>query len=179
MEKILIILLLLLIGVIIFLLVKLNNQNAYYNYKSDKLQKLEDESSRKIRELEASVKYWSKVAYTDITTKIGNRDYFIKKTIDALERQKNSQFTLIGFSIANLAKINQIYGSAEGDRLINYVAGRVRHHISTGGVYAIVQTNLFAILIKSQQEADIMKVVDNITHDVENCSDPNNSPHHG
>jgi len=171
MEIILGILILLLIGVIIFLLMKLSRQKAYYAYKSDKLKKVEDDSTKKIQELEESVKYWSKAAYTDITTKIGNRDYFIKKTIDRLEREKNSQFTLIGFSLSNLAKVNQIYGSSEGDRLINYVAGRVRHHISSGGVYAIVQTNLFAILIKSQKEEDILKVVNDITYDVENCSD--------
>ncbi len=171
MEVIFGVLILFLIGVIIFLLIRLSRQKAYYSYKSDKLKRTEDDSAQKIQELEESVKYWSKVAYTDITTKIGNRDYFIKKTIDTLEREKNGQFTLIGFSLSNLAKVNRIYGSSEGDRLVNYVAGRVRHHISSGGVYAIVQTNLFAILIKSQQEADIMKVVKDITYDVEHCSD--------
>ncbi len=171
MEIMLIILLMLLIGVIIYLLVRLNRQKAYYTYKSEKLKKVEDDSSKKIQELEESVKYWSKVAYTDITTKIGNRDYFIKKTIERLEKNPGAGFTLIGFSISNLAKVNQIYGSSEGDRLINYVAGRVKQHISSGGVYAVVQTNLFAILIKSQKESDIMKVVNDITYDIENCSD--------
>jgi len=171
MDIILIILIWLLIGVIIFLIARLKEEKAYYAYKSDKLERLEERSSEKIKELEDSVKYWSKVAYTDITTKIGNRDYFIKKTIDFMERGKNINFTLIGFSIANLAKVNQIYGSSEGDRLISYVADLVRKQISYQGVYAVVQTNLFAILIRSQRESDIMKVVQNITHDVENCSD--------
>lgn len=171
MEIMLIILLILLIGIIIFLLVKLNTQNAYYSYKSDKLKKVEDDSTRKIQELEESVKYWSKVAYTDITTKIGNRDYFIKNTIEQLEKNLGAAYTLIGFSISNLAKVNKLYGSSEGDRLINYVASRVRHHVSSDSVYAIVQTNLFAVLIKSQQEEDILKVVKDITYDVENCSD--------
>lgn len=171
MEKYLVVLFLALIGTVIVLLVKLKTQRGYYTYMSHKLEKVENDSSKKIEELEKSVKQWSKAAYTDITTKIGNRDYFIKKTIEILDREKETQFTLIGFSISNLAKVNQIYGSAEGDRLVNYVASRVRYHIHGGGVYAIVQTNLFAILIRSQEENHIRKVIDDITYDVEKCSD--------
>lgn len=171
MEGALILLLVLLMGVILILVLRLRQEKAYFTYKSDKLELVEESTSRKIKELEDSVKYWSKVAYTDITTKIGNRDYFIKKTIELLEREKKTHFTLIGFSIANLAKVNQIYGSAEGDRLIRYVAGLVKEQISSDGVYAVVQTNLFAILIRSQREEDIMNVVRDITRDVENCSD--------
>lgn len=171
MEIIFILLLLLLIGVIIFLAAQLKQEKAYYTYKSEKLEHIEEDSSTRIRELEDSVKYWSKVAYTDITTKIGNRDYFIKKTIEKLERDRGREYTLIGFSISNIAKINQTYGPAEGDRLISYVAGLLKHHVKTGSVYALVQSNLFAILLHSQQEDDIMKVVQGITNDVENCSD--------
>lgn len=171
MEIMLVLLLVFLIGVIIFLVVRLHKEKAYYAYKSDKLDRVEETTTRKIKELEESVDYWSKVAYTDITTKIGNRDYFIKKTLELLEREKRTEFTLIGFSVSNLAKVNQLYGSSEGDRLISYVASRVRQHSGTDGVYAVVQTNLFAILMRSQREADIMKVVEDITYDVENCSD--------
>lgn len=171
MEVTLTLLIVLLIGVILILVVRLHQQRAYFSYKSDKLEEVEESTTRKIKELEDSVKYWSKVAYTDITTKIGNRDYFIKKTIEVLEREKRTNFTLIGFSIANLAKVNQIYGSAEGDRLIRYVAGLVKERISTDGVYAVVQTNLFAMLIRSQRQEDIMNVVQDITREVENCSE--------
>ncbi len=171
MEIIFILLFLVLIGVIIFLAARLKQEKAYYAYKSDKLEHVEKDASQRISELEDSVKYWSKVAYTDITTKIGNRDYFIKKTLDKLERDRGREYTLIGFSISNIAKINQTYGPTEGDRLINYVAGLLKYHVRTGGVYALVQSNLFAILLHSQREEDIMRVVQGITSDVKNCSD--------
>lgn len=171
MEGILALLIVLLIGVILSLVVRLHQEKAYFSYKSDKLDKVEESTSRQIKELEESVQYWSRVAYTDITTKLGNRDYFIKKTIELLEREQNTEFTLIGFSIYNLTKVNQIYGSAEGDRLIRYVAGLVKRHSSGDSVYAVVQTNLFAMLLRSQKEEEIIKVVQDITRDVENCSD--------
>lgn len=171
MEIIFILLCLVLIGVIIFLVAQLKQEKAYYAYKSDKLEHVEEDSTTKIQELEDSVKYWSKIAYTDITTKIGNRDYFIKKAIENFERYKGSEFTLIGFSVSGIARINQIYGPAEGDKLISSVAGLVKFHVQNGDVYALVQSNLFAILMRSQREDDIMKVVQGITDAVQNCSD--------
>ncbi len=166
-----IIIILLLIGVVIFLVTKLNQEKAYYAYKSNKLNHIEEDSSKKIKELEQSVEHLSEAAYTDITTKIGNRDYFIKKTIELLGREKERQFTMIGFGIANIATVNQMYGPSEGDRLIRYVAKRLKEHVRTGGAYALVQTNLFAILLRSQKEADIMRVINDITNDLATCSD--------
>ena len=79
MEGLLIIILLVLIGVIVFLLSRLSLQKHYYEYKSTLLDNMEENSTQKIKELEESVESLNKAAYTDITTKIGNRDYFIKK----------------------------------------------------------------------------------------------------
>ncbi|MBQ8592341.1 MAG: EAL domain-containing protein [Lachnospiraceae bacterium] len=166
-----ILIILLLIGVIVFLVIRLREQKDYYSYKSDKLEHVEEDTTKKIEELEKSVEKLSKVAYTDITTKIGNRDYFIKKTIELMEREKNGEFTLIGFGVSNIGTVNQMYGSSEGDRLIQYVAKRLREHAKTGSVYALVQTNLFAILLRSQKEEEIMAVINDLSNDIENCSD--------
>lgn len=164
-----ILIILVLIGVIISLKLKLKEEQAYYAYKSNKLDNVEADTSRQIDELEQSVKKLKKVAYTDTTTKIGNRDYFINKAIDLM--QKNNNYTLIGFGVANLPKINQMYGSSEGDRLIRYVAKRIISHVKTGSVYALVQTNLFAILLRTQEESEIMRVVNGITRDINRCTE--------
>lgn len=171
MELILIILLILLIGFIIYLMVRLNTEKAYYAYKSEKLTHVEESSSKRIQDLEKSVEHLSEAAYTDITTKIGNRDYFIQKTIDIMGREKNTQFTLIGFGISNIAVVNRMYGPSEGDRLVRYAASRLKENVKKSGIYALVQSNLFAVLLRSQREEDIMAVVNDITNDLENCSD--------
>ena len=160
-----------LIGVIAYLIYRLREQKAYYAYKSDKLTNIEESSVRKIEELEKSVEKLNAVAYTDITTKIGNRDYFIKQTLELLDREKDTSFTLIGFSISNIETVNHMYGSSEGDRLIRYVAGRIKLHTLRGSIYALLQTNLFGILIKDQDESVIMNLVNSISSDIENCSD--------
>lgn len=160
-----------LIGVIAYLIYRLREQKAYYAYKADKLTNVEESSTRKIEELEKSVEKLNAVAYTDITTKIGNRDYFIKQTIELLDREKNAPYTLIGFSIANIETVNHMYGSSEGDRLLRYVAGRIKHHTIRGSIYALLQTNLFGILVKDHDDSVIMDMVNSISNDIENCSD--------
>lgn len=160
-----------LIGIVIYLFYKLKEQKAYYAYKSDKLTNIEESSERKIEELEKAVDKLSMAAYTDITTKIGNRDYFIKKTIEMIERDPKSPYTLIGFRVANIETINHMYGSSEGDRLIRYVAGRIKKHTLKGSIYALIQTNLFGILIKDDDDTLILDLVNKISQDIENCSD--------
>ena len=159
------------IGIIIFLVYKLKEQKTYYAYKADKLSHIEESSVQKIEELEKSVEKLSLTAYTDITTKIGNRDYFIKKTIEVLERDADKEFTLIGFGVSNIGTVNRMYGSSEGDRLIRYVAGRVKYHTPKGSIYALLQTNLFAIMMPTHDEAAVMELVNEIARDIEGCSD--------
>lgn len=168
---IMLILVCILIGVVAYLYFQLKEQKNYYAYKADKMSNMEESSTRKIEELEQTVKKLSKAAYTDSTIKIANREYFIQETIALLDREPNGTYTLIGFKVANLDTINHMYGSTEGDRLLRYVASRIKYHTIRGSIYALVQTNLFAILIRDHDESVVMKLVNNISKDIEKCSD--------
>lgn len=170
MERPLIVILIILIGIIIYLKYRLSLEKTYYAYKSGLLNNLEESSSRKIQELEETVAVLNKAAYTDITTKIGNRDYFIKKTIEALGCEDAKDFTLIGFEIANIAKVNEMFGPSEGDRLIRYTAQRLRANAKKGNIFAIVQTNLFALLVETQDDAEILPWLERMTNDIESCT---------
>ncbi len=160
-----------LVGVILFLVYRLNLQKSYYAYSSNELEHAKESSSKKIKELEESIEQLSKTAYTDITTKIGNRDFFIKRTIDMLSRETSRDFTLIGFGVSNISTVNKMYGPSEGDRLIRYVAKRLKDNNRIRGVYALVQTNLFAIMLQSGKDSEVISLVKSITEDIEGCSD--------
>lgn len=166
-----ILIIIILIGVVIFLAAKLNTEKAYYKYQTDELDKVETNTSKKIKELEDSVEHLSEAAYTDISTKIGNRDYFIKTAIDMIAHEKTREFTLIGFGVSNIATVNQMYGPAEGDRLIRYVAQRLKANNRIRGAYALVQTNLFAILLRSQKDDEVQGLIKSFTNEIESCSD--------
>ena len=171
MTGILILIVLILIGIICFLVYRLNLEKTYYAYKSGMLDSMETSSAAKIEELEKNIKVLQKTAQTDITTKIGNRDYFIKKTIDMLAREGAKDFTLIGFEIANIATVNQMFGPSEGDRLIRYTAQRLQAHAKKGSVYAIVQSNTVASLVPTQKQEEILSWVEGMNNDIENCTD--------
>lgn len=158
-----------LVILVIYLIKKLALEKAYYAYVSDKLSEVEESSSKTIKELESSVDHLSRAAYTDITTKIGNRDYFIQKTIQLLEREKHRDFTLIGFSISNIAMVNRMFGPAEGDKLIRFTAQQLQNYRKSGSVYALVQSNLFAILLRSQNDKEIIELMDDLTKSIEDC----------
>lgn len=171
MNGFLIFILIILVGIIIFLVSRLSLEKSYYAYKSDLLDKTEESSGQKIKELEDKVEVLNKAAYTDITTKIGNRDYFIKKTVELLINEKDAQLTLIGFEISNIAKVNQMFGPSEGDRLIRHTAQRLRARAGKGSIYAIVQSNLFAIMMKTQDDEEILSWLKAMSDDIEHCTD--------
>jgi len=155
---------------IIFLLVRLSEQKAYYKYMSKKLASVEERNSKTIEELKESVKDLNREVLTDITTKIGNRDYFIKKTAELFSRNTGQSFVVIGFGISNIGTINRLFGPTEGDRLIRYTAQRLQERYQND-IYALVQSNMFAMLLKNQSDDDIIKVVGEITEDIGGCFD--------
>ncbi len=169
MKLFMIVVLIILIIAVIYLINKLTLQKAYYAYVSKKLAEVEESSLDTIKELESSVDHLKRAAYTDITTKIGNRDYFIQKTIQLLEREKHREFTLIGFSISNIAMVNRMFGPAEGDKLVRFAAQLLQSYGKSGSVYALVQTNLFAILLRSQNDNEILELIDGLTKSIEDC----------
>lgn len=154
---------------IIYLLVKLHEQKAYYRYVADKLSDTEEKSSKTIDDLKESVRGLKRELNTDITTKIGNRDYFIKKTLQLLERNPEYKYTIISFSISNIELISKLFGPVEGDRLIRYTAEKLKERYQSKGLYALVQSNMFAMFLKGQDDEKIIKVIGDITEDIANC----------
>lgn len=135
------------------------------------LDDLDDSSAKRIQELEDTIRKLEDAVNTDITTKIGNRSYFIKKAVDVLSRKSDYEYTLVGFEVANLAKVNRMFGPTESDRLISYVAKRLRELTPIGSFYAIVQTGVFALLLPSQKDEAIHKFVSAMTEDISSCTD--------
>ncbi|MBR6637784.1 MAG: diguanylate cyclase, partial [Lachnospiraceae bacterium] len=169
MEYALIAIIVIAVIAIIYLLVKLHEQKAYYRYIADKLSHTEEKSSRTIDDLKESVRGLKRELNTDITTKIGNRDYFIKKTLQLLERNPEHKYTIIGFSISNIELISKLFGPAEGDRLIRYTAEKLKERYQSKGLYALVQSNMFAMFLKGQDDEKIIKVIGDITEDIAKC----------
>lgn len=159
-----------LLGVIIYLAYCLKREKENYAYKSKKMDRLEENSSAKIEELEESVERLKLAAHTDITTKIGNREYFIDRMLEILEKKPNKDFTLVGFGIANIGTVNRLYGPAEGDRLVRYVADTLKQNYQSMNC-ALVQSNMFSLLVESQEDEKILEIIEQLTKEVQSFSD--------
>lgn len=161
-------------GYSVYLLVRLQQEKKQIRKKSRSLSKVKKKSegrAKQIAELEKSVENLNETAYTDITTKIGNRDFFIKKTLETLAGNEYEDYTLIGFGIANLATVNRLYGPSEGDRLTRFAAQYLKKCHFGKGFCALVQSNLFAILMPGYSEQGIQNMVARITGELEKATD--------
>lgn len=157
-------------GVIIFLRYRLRVRDTYYQYKADKMSAMEQTYEDKITSLESTIDALNQTAYTHTVTKIGNIDYFIDRCASLFQKYTNSRFTMIGFSISNMGKINQFYGPSEGDKVMIYTADIIKDSMRGHYAYAHVNSNLFGILLRDPSEEDVKAVIQSITEKLRNYS---------
>lgn len=168
-------LLLLLAGILIlYLLLRLRKEKQQYATTKKSLTRAKKQNTmekQKIQNLQEEIEDLNETAYTDITTKMSNRDYFIKRTLELLAEDTEQSLTLLGFGITNLSTVNSLYGPEEGDKLLRYVAGQLKTYDLGEGFCALVQTNLFAILLKDADEESVVSLIRNITEQIVNVTD--------
>lgn len=154
---------LILIGVIIFLRSQMRTKDYQYQYKADKMESMESDYENRISTLESTIRELNETAFTHTVTKIGNIDYFIDRCSSLFDRYPRSQFAMVGFSISNMGKINQIFGPSEGDKVMIYTANILKSTMVTDATYAHVNSNLFGILFKDTEKETILKTISSIT----------------
>ena len=162
-----------LFGYILYLLLRLQQEKERTKQRQQRLSRSRRRNKKKekqIAELEKSVEHLNETAYTDITTKIGNRDFFIKKMLERLDSEKDAGI-LIGFGITNIGTVNRLYGPAEGDRLVRFAAQLLKQLEFGEGFCALVQSNLFALLLPEKEEGEAIEAVNRITEGIESASD--------
>lgn len=152
-----------LIGVIVFLCMQMRTKNYHYQYKSEKMNRMEAGYKDEIQTLQGTIKELHETAYTHTVTKIGNIDYFIDRCSALFDRYHGSRFVMVGFSISNMGKINQIFGPSEGDKVMIYTADTLKSSTPGGTTYAHVNSNLFGILFQDLGEKEILKTINTIT----------------
>lgn len=164
------IIILVLIGVIVFLCHQMRTKDYHYQYKANKMETMEADYENKIQSLQTTIKELNETAYTHTVTKIGNIDYFIDRCSSLFDCYPLASFVMVGFSISNMGKINQIFGPSEGDKVMIYTADSLRNSVPNSATYAHVNSNLFGILFRDVSEEDILKTIGAITEKLANYS---------
>lgn len=160
-----------LLALIIFLCYHLYVKSSNYKYRVNQVEDLKQTYGEKIQELKWEIDGLNETAYTHTVTKIGNIDFFIDRCSSLFDKYPHSSFTMVGFSISNMSKINQFYGPGEGDKVMIYTADVLKNTITGSGTYAHVNSNLFGILLRDPRENAIHKLVQTISDRLEKYSD--------
>ena len=94
------------------------------------------------------------LAERDSLTRIPNRFTFYEKARELLTCEEKQSYILIRMDVEHFSTINQLYGSNEGDNLLQYIAVKIQEYLEAdgNGLYCHLEADVFGILIPYTQE---------------------------
>ena len=102
----------------------------------------------KLRETSAMVDQFMR----DSLTGLYSREYFFTKVRDTLAEHPDTQYTLVCSNIENFKLFNDIYGTAEGDRLLREGADITRKMLGNAGFAGRFAADRFLCLVRREVE---------------------------
>ena len=161
------IIIILLLAALVFTLHQLDLYKAYENYYYEQNNQLKEDLGKERTTNRESLEKLNTVAYTNPMTKLGNMDFFIAKSGELFEENPDVPYTMIVFNIANMGKINQLFGPTEGDNAVLFAA----HVLQNIGqkerfLYAHIYSNLFGMIVKEKSDEEVVELVNLITSQV-------------
>jgi diguanylate cyclase (GGDEF)-like protein len=113
------------------------------------------------RQLEERVAFMEQQALTDELTGLANRrsfDHHLVRLTQAADR--GSQFALLMMDIDHFKQVNDRYGHATGDRLLQEIARLVQSRIRVSDIAARIGGDEFAVLLPRATAADGVRVAE-------------------
>ena len=119
-----------------------------------------------INNVDDLVKYQKELQFRaeyDKLTGLLNSETFFQKADEKLSKKDTKQYAMIRIDLDKFKYVNDLYGFAEGDKVLQYVANVLLNHIGTKGLSSRVNGDIFAVLYAYKEENDILTFI----HDVE------------
>ncbi len=135
---------------------------------NNELTSLQRELTKKNLELEKLYKQMQEIAITDRLTKTYNRWGFYELAEREIERVKRYQHSLsiITFDLDYFKKVNDTYGHAIGDLVLEKTAARCKKKLRTSDVFGRMGGEEFAILMPEANEAGALLMAERIRQTV-------------
>ncbi len=102
-----------------------------------------------------------KSAYTDELTQLHNRRY-CKEFMQKIDKGSTKGYTVFCFDLNNLKVMNDTYGHAKGDLLIQSAAEVIQETFGNYGIVARMGGDEFAAVLETSDESQVMIMVSNL-----------------
>ncbi len=102
-----------------------------------------------------------KSAYTDELTQLHNRRY-CKEFMQKIDKGSTKGYTVFCFDLNNLKVMNDTYGHAKGDLLIQSAAEVIQETFGNYGIVARMSGDEFAAVLETSDESQVMIMVSNL-----------------
>lgn len=108
----------------------------------------------------------NKIVFDDAITKFPNREKFKLDARNILANTNNAKYAMINFDINKFKIINDLYGVAEGNRLLAYVSQVLNRHLKLGEIFARSSADNFNVLMKYETHEEIVNRIMKINEDI-------------
>lgn len=98
----------------------------------------------------------------DTLTGIYKKEKFFSMTRKMMEQYPEEKFVFIKFDIERFQLVNSFYGHQEGDRLLQYIAGKIKNFVQeqSKGTFGRIEADTFAFCIPYEGHNAINQMVD-------------------
>ncbi|MGN0166945.1 MAG: EAL domain-containing protein [Acetatifactor sp.] len=110
------------------------------------------------------------LANHDPLTGVYNRQFFFRKVEEQLQENPDEAYLLVCSDVRNFKLINDVFGSAAGDKLLIAIADVLRERTSSGEIFGRLENDRFGLLMKkSEYREDVFLLgPQKIAHSMEN-----------
>lgn len=104
----------------------------------------------------------------DILTGVYNIQTFYDNTRKMLDEDKDGKYAIIRIDIDKFKLINDLYGFAEGDKVLQFIASVIRSEMQDNGTYGRINSDIFCMCIKYENVSEIVYFVERLVERLDN-----------
>lgn len=98
----------------------------------------------------------------DDLTGMLNRNAFLKRVDDIIAAQENDQLSLIMISIDDFRLYNELYGSQEGDKALQYIASMIMNTVTRNDIAGRYSGKEFCICLPGKNQMQALRTTESI-----------------
>ena len=126
-----------------------------------------DEVGQLAEAVNSTIQTLHKRSILDPLTGIYNEYAFLAKAEKLIEENVNEQYIFIRFDISRFKMVNDLFGSAMGDRLLCFIGSVLRDHVSPKDAYGRLGSDIFLVCLKETSEDALLDLIHRITYHLE------------